>query len=50
MLFRERLIRTFRDPIDASVGLKLVITMTGVVAVIMVIGTIFFVARIMMQA
>ena len=49
MLFRERLIRTFKDPIDASVGLKLVITMTGVVTVIMVIGTIF-VARIMMHA
>jgi methyl-accepting chemotaxis protein len=49
MLFRERLKHAFRDPVDASMGLKLAITMTGVAAIIMAIGTIF-VARIMMKA
>ncbi len=48
MLFRERIRRAIWDPIDASVAFKLMITMTVVVSVIMVIGTIF-VARIMMR-
>jgi len=49
MLFRERVKRAITDRISASVGLKLTVTMTGIITVLMVAGTIF-VARVMTQA
>src|SRR5208283_865277 len=49
MFFRERVKRVLKDLIDKSMGLKLVLTMTAVVSIIMLIGTVF-VARVIMQA
>jgi len=49
MLFRERLKRLVKDPIDASMALKFMLTMTGVVSMLMVAGTLF-VSRILAEA
>lgn len=48
MLFREKFKRAIKDPIEASMGLKLMIALTGVIFVLMIIGAVF-VARMMMQ-
>ncbi len=49
MLFREKFKRAIKDPIEASMGLKLMIALTGIIAVLMVAGTVF-VGRMMTQA
>jgi methyl-accepting chemotaxis protein len=41
MLLREKLKRLVRDPIDASMALKFVVALTGVIALIMVLGSLF---------
>ncbi len=49
MLFRERVKSAATDRINASVGLKLTVTMTVIITVLMAVGTVF-VARMMAQA
>src|SRR5512143_608373 len=48
MLLRERMRRLFKDPVDASLGLKFLVTLTGVISLFMVAGTIF-IARVLME-
>jgi methyl-accepting chemotaxis protein len=48
MLFREHMKRLVKDRIDASMGLKLLVVLTGVILALMVAGTLF-VSRIMLQ-
>ncbi len=49
MLVRERIRRLVKDPIETSLGLKFLVTLTGVISLFMVAGTLF-VARVLMEA
>jgi methyl-accepting chemotaxis protein len=48
MLLRERMRRLLIDPIESSLGMKFLVTLTGVISLFMVAGTIF-VARIITE-
>src|SRR5512143_3185338 len=48
MLLRERMKRLFKDPVEGNLGLKFLVTLTGVISLFMVAGTIF-VARVLMD-
>ncbi|MGE5809572.1 MAG: methyl-accepting chemotaxis protein [Nitrospirota bacterium] len=48
MLLRERMKRLFKDPVEANLGMKFLVTLTGVISLFMVAGTIF-VARVLMD-
>jgi methyl-accepting chemotaxis protein len=48
MLFREKVKRLVKDPIDASLGLKFMVTLTGIIAIFLVAGTVFT-SRIMTE-